>query len=238
MNKHNQNQYNQLSKEFSERDYSGSRYLIYREVPKILTKLALKTSLILDIGCGAGRSTRFLKEQGYNPLGIDINYNLLKLAKDKDKEGTYIFVKDEWPFRDNLFDVAYCQLVLLELPSKAEIFSLFLSVKRILSDNGALIIVTATPESSSPGEWLSISTNFKENALFPKSGDKVRKLLLPENILLTDHHWEESDIAEIGNSAGLKLTKSVRFMARSTDPYIWKDEITTPPYMAYILNKI
>lgn len=237
MNNFNQNQYNQLSKEFATRDFSGSRYLIYREVPKILSTLQLKTSLVLDIGCGTGRSTRYLRDLGYNPIGIDINYTLLKLAKEKDKEGSYVLTKKAWPFRDNLFDLAYCQLVLLELPSKAEILSLFLSTKRILSEKGTLVIVTATPESSSPGEWLSISTTFKENMPYPKSGEKVKKLLIPENISLIDHHWDESDITEIAHLADLKLKTSLKFRTQKNDPYEWKDEIHTPPYMAYILTR-
>lgn len=238
MNNFNQNQYCKLAEEFSTRDFSGSRYLIYREIPKLLNDLQLNKPLALDIGCGAGRSTRFLKDLGYDAIGIDINYSLLSLAKNADKDGIYILTDKEWPFPSNYFELAYCQLVLPELSSKEEIRSLLISSNKVISNNGSLILVTSSPEASRPGEWISISTSFEENSLKPKSGDKVRKLLLPENILLLDYHWEESDIAEIARVSGFELTKSVKFRALETDPYKWKDELKTPPYMAYILRKV
>jgi len=40
-----------------------------------------KTSSILDVGCGSGKATKLFGQKGYNILGIDISYELIKIAK-------------------------------------------------------------------------------------------------------------------------------------------------------------
>ena len=40
----------------------------------------------LDYGCGAGRSSRFLKKLGYGVTGVDISSSLLDVASQKDSD--------------------------------------------------------------------------------------------------------------------------------------------------------
>jgi len=48
----------------------------------------------LDFGCGAGRSTRFLKKLNFDSVGIDISSSMIRAAKNADPHGDYRLVRD------------------------------------------------------------------------------------------------------------------------------------------------
>lgn len=48
----------------------------------------------LDFGCGAGRSTRFLKRLGFDAIGIDVSSQMIELARGADPDGRYQLVGD------------------------------------------------------------------------------------------------------------------------------------------------
>ncbi|HIP90153.1 MAG TPA: class I SAM-dependent methyltransferase [Candidatus Nanopusillus sp.] len=49
-------------------------------------KLKTKYKKILDIPCGVGRYHRYLRNHGFEVYGVDINENLIKIAKDQNKD--------------------------------------------------------------------------------------------------------------------------------------------------------
>jgi len=62
-----------------------------------------KDSIILDVGCGSGISTRFWN---CNRTGIDLSKELIKIAEKKDKLGTYTVESAEnISFKERTFDV-------------------------------------------------------------------------------------------------------------------------------------
>ncbi len=61
------------------------------------------SDVLLDVGCGSGISTRFWQCKTF---GIDPSEELIKIAKQKDKEGDYIIASAEkLPFPDKSFDI-------------------------------------------------------------------------------------------------------------------------------------
>jgi SAM-dependent methyltransferase len=51
-----------------------------RILSKILKLINLPIDAkIIDVGCGYGRILRFLKENGYNPIGVDVNEDIIKI---------------------------------------------------------------------------------------------------------------------------------------------------------------
>jgi ubiquinone/menaquinone biosynthesis C-methylase UbiE len=73
-------------------EFPGTYYLAYRDLPKILRTHA-KGIEALDFGCGTGRSTRFLKDQGFCPIGVDISAQMIEKARTLDPQGDYRLIK-------------------------------------------------------------------------------------------------------------------------------------------------
>ncbi len=53
-------------------EFPGTYYLAFRDLPPIIAE-HVRGRTALDFGCGAGRSTRFLKGLGFDAIGVDIS---------------------------------------------------------------------------------------------------------------------------------------------------------------------
>ena len=100
-------------------------YLVTRELPAILSKY--NVSSILDLGCGAGLSTRFLKKLGYECIGVDSSDDMLTLAKQNDPTGIYkkSISPTLLPFDSESFEMAVSVFVLFEIATMDLMISLF-----------------------------------------------------------------------------------------------------------------
>jgi len=107
-----------------------------------------KDSTILDIGCATGDLSIFLSKQSKNVTGIDLDADMIEIAKQKlikEKISNVDFntgdmEKLDISYKPNSFDLVFCMgntLVHLDTISKIETF--FLKVKNILKDNGLFI---------------------------------------------------------------------------------------------------
>jgi SAM-dependent methyltransferase len=82
----------------------------------------------LDLGCGAGRSTRFLKQLGFNAIGIDISSRMIQLAKNADPNGEYRLAENG---EFSAFESASFDLVLSAFTFAVPIAMDFSKVRRI-----------------------------------------------------------------------------------------------------------
>jgi len=78
---------------YAELEFPRTYYLAYRDLPTIIGK-HVGGRKALDFGCGAGRSTRFLRELGFDVVGVDISEPMLAQARDRDRQGDYRLVSD------------------------------------------------------------------------------------------------------------------------------------------------
>ncbi|HJQ66323.1 MAG TPA: class I SAM-dependent methyltransferase, partial [Gemmatimonadales bacterium] len=74
-------------------EFPGTYYLAFRDLPAILTS-HVRGTRALDFGCGAGRSTRFLRGLGFDVVGVDIAAHMLERARERDPQGDYRLVAD------------------------------------------------------------------------------------------------------------------------------------------------
>ncbi len=84
----------QLYKRFAEyydKIYSKKEYdKEVNFIDSILKKPKLKGKKILDVACGTGKHTKLLKAKGYSVTGVDINPEMLKIARNKAKGVKFI----------------------------------------------------------------------------------------------------------------------------------------------------
>lgn len=114
-----------------------------KEIIDKFISLLKSNSKILDIGCGTGYITNYLKENNLSPIGIDISKEMLKVAKSnypsvhfKECSASDIDVE----FNENEFDGIMAFYVLFYIP-KVELQKVLVKIKKILKPNAPLILV-------------------------------------------------------------------------------------------------
>jgi SAM-dependent methyltransferase len=199
----------------------------------------LKGMHVLDLGCGSGRSTRFLWELGNTAVGIDTNETMINAAIEQDTDGTYLHVNknESLPFGDKTFDAMFSSWMILEMGSGDDIVRLLKECNRLLKPNSIAIIITNTPEFYQ-GKWLSCNVDHPQNKPPLRSGQQVRVTLLPEEIELYDYFWSDADYQGFFHEAGFLLVSTHHPLGRHGDPYPWMDELRVAPYVIYVLQTV
>ena len=103
-----------------------------------------KNKRILEVGCGTGRFTIEIANQGSIIAGLDPSIPMLKKVKEKAKDVATVGIIDltngsgyELPFKDSTFDGCVCINVINHLPNYDEMFK---EVYRVLKPNGFFIM--------------------------------------------------------------------------------------------------
>lgn len=100
-----------------------------------LTKYLERGCRVLDLGCGSGRDSFFLAENGYRVWGIDISQVAIEKACKNSKSKKIDFrvaSAEELDFEDNFFDAVYSGWVLQSVPLQKAASE----IKRVLKPGG------------------------------------------------------------------------------------------------------
>jgi len=201
---------------------------------KLIYKYIKKGSKILDLGCGAGRTTAILHND-YNVIGIDISKNLIDEGRKKFPSlDLRVMNASSLKFKNNSFDAAlfsfngldYIFLVKKRLETLREI-------RRVLKKNGVFILSSHNP--SLPLNIRAVKTllaNLLNGRLFSRywvSRHKFGKLIFytdtPKNQIKAVEK-QGFKFMEL-SSKGKMLNAKSRFLIRLLDPW---------PY--YVFRKI
>lgn len=101
-------------------------------------------SKVLDVGCGSGRDLADLLSKGYDAYGVEPCSEMTELITSIPRERicTAALPKLEIPW--NAFDGLLCSAVLMHVPQE-ELFDAAYALKRLLRENGRLLISISTP---------------------------------------------------------------------------------------------
>jgi len=220
-------------------EFPGTYYLAYRDLPEIISE-HVTGHKALDFGCGAGRSTRFLKSLGFNTVGIDISRNMIERAREFDSAGDYRLIDegDFTSFTSARFDLILSAFAFDNIPDVQKRCGLLRSLGSLLNARGRMIVLGSTSEIYLH-EWLSFTTkDFPENR-GAKSGELVRIVMkdVEDSRPVADVLWFHHDYMELFGSAELNLVAHYRPLGRPDEPFAWLSETATAPWIIYVLAR-
>lgn len=190
----------------------------------------------IDYGCGAGKSSLYLKSLGFNVMGVDANKDMIESAKDKDPCGNYDHITSaKILVKDSSFDLAFSSWVLMEVASKKELLNIAKEIERILRPGGVFILILCN-ESTYNSDWLTQNTEFPENKNL-ESGSVVKILFKDIDLTISDYYWTERDYSEMLDKAGLKLLEIYMPLGKKDDGYDWINEDKRSSCSIYIASK-
>lgn len=227
------------AKAYATLEFPGTYYLAYRDLPAIIAQHVTGREA-LDFGCGAGRSTRFLKKLGFNAIGIDISSSMIDLATNVDPSGIYQLVDegDFSSFEPDRFDLILSAFAFDNIPDVEKRCELLRGLRRLLNANGRIILLGSTPDIYTH-EWASFTTKeFPENC-HAKSGDAVRIVMkdVVDGRPVVDIVWFHEDYVNLFATSELDLVAHHKPLGREDEPYEWLTETEIAPWVIYVLGK-
>ena len=219
-------------------DFPGTYSLAYRDLPAIIGQHVRGGRRAVDFGCGTGRSTRFLRELGFNVVGVDIAEPMLARARERDPRGDYRLIGDGdlGSLEADAYDLVLSAFTFDNIPTMEKKVTLLQGLKRLLRPDGRIVNLVSSPEIY-VNEWASFSTkDFPENRT-ARCGDKVSIVMLDveDRRPVEDILWTDEGYLDVYERAGLRPIGVNRPLGSPGEPYPWVSETRTAPWVIYVL---
>lgn len=138
----------------------------------------MRGSLVLDVGCGAGRFLDVASTTGATVVGVDLS-NAIDAAKDNlgDRDNIHFIQASiyELPFRDETFDLCYCIGVIQHTPDPEKSL---VSIARMVKPTGQLAVTIYSRKA-----WTKLYAKYWLRPL-AKRIDKKRLLRIIERLMI------------------------------------------------------
>lgn len=222
---------------YAELDYPGTYYLAFRDLPMLVHK-HVGGIRALDFGCGAGRSSRFLRNLGFQVIGVDVSQAMLEQARNRDPRGDYRWIGEGGlaGLDAGTFDLILAAFTFDNVPDPQKISALT-QLRRLLVPGGRLLVVVSSA-AIYLHEWASFSTrDFPENRT-ARDGDFVRIVMLdvPDRRPVVDVLCSETHYRELFGAVGLSVVDACSPLANVAESAAWVSETTISPWMIYVLG--
>jgi SAM-dependent methyltransferase len=218
--------------------FPNTYFLAYRDLPAIIRAHAPGLRA-LDFGCGAGRSTRFLRALGFRVTGVDIAPEMLERARRADPDGDYRPVADGdvGMLERGAYHLVLSAFTFDNIPTLERKVVLLSGLRDRLAAGGRIVSVVSSPDIYL-NEWASFSTkDFPGNRL-ARDGDVVCTVMLDvedrrpvEDVLCTDACYRDAYAR-----AALEVLDVHRPLGRPDEPYAWVSETRIAPWVIYVLG--
>jgi SAM-dependent methyltransferase len=228
------------ARSYADLEFPGTYHVAFRDLPNIIGA-PVRDGAALDFGCGAGRSTRFLRELGFGSvIGVDISEAMLELARKRDRGGDYRRVPDGdlSSLQRGSFDLILCAFPFDNIAEREHKVGLFAELGELLRAGGRLVNIVSSRELYL-NEWASFSCrDFPENRS-AQPGDVVRLIMLDvdDRRPVEDILWPDPQYREVYDEAGLRLVETHRPLGLDSEPYEWVSETRVPPWIIYVLQR-
>jgi SAM-dependent methyltransferase len=223
---------------YSKLEFANTYYLAFRDLPEIF-RVHVRGTTALDFGCGTGRSTRFLRGQGFEPVGVDIAAEMVAKAREIDPRGDYRLIPgdDMSGLPVEGYSLIQAAFTFDNIPGMETKVRLFRGLRTLLRPDGILVNIVSAPEIYL-NEWASFSTkDFPENRN-ARPGDpvKITTTDFEHRSPAVDILWPHESYLEVYASAGLELVEMYQPLAKGDEPYRWVSEARIAPWVIYVLS--
>lgn len=229
---------NEYASAYAKLEFANTYHIAYRDLPDLFGR-HVGGRRALDFGCGAGRSTRFLRRLGFEVTGIDISEDMLRQARSLDPTGDYRLVREDG--LSNLgrggFDLALSMFTFDNVPTGERKTALFRGLRELLAPRGKIVSVVSSPELYA-NEWASFSTKDFPGNRSARCGDPVWTVItdIEDRRPCADVFWPDADYREVYRRAGLAVVEVLRPLATGDEPYPWVNETRIAPWVVYALE--
>ena len=225
---------------YAKLQFPGTYYLAFRDIPGIIRE-SVNGKTAMDFGCGAGRSTRFLRDLGFDVVGVDISEDMLRKARESDPDGDYRLVGegDLRSFHDDTYDLVLSAFTFDNIPTMEKKVGIFRELARVLSPRGVIVNLVSSPDIYTH-EWASFTTkDFPENRR-ARTGDKVKIIMtdVEDRRPVEDIIWMDDAYREVYARAGLRAVKTLKPLGKESEPYPWVSETQIAPWVIYVLQPL
>jgi trans-aconitate methyltransferase len=223
---------------YSRLEFPGTYFLAYRDLPEVLDRQVAGRKAV-DFGCGAGRSTRFLRRLGFEVVGVDVSADMIAKAREIDPEGDYRLVEPGalTGLAEGAWDVVLSAFTFDNIPQGEKALH-FRRLAPLLAPRGRVVSLVSTPEIYTH-EWASFSTrDFPENRQ-ARSGDVVRIVMtdVTDRRPVEDVVCSKAGYVEIYREAGLEVVESLEPLGREDEPVAWVNETSVAPWRIDVLKR-
>lgn len=222
---------------YADLEFPGTYHLAFRDLPVLLRKHVCGARA-LDFGCGAGRSTRFLRDLAFDVIGVDVSGLMLDQARGRDPDGDYRLVADGSlaGFGTGTLDLILAAFTFDNIPTEQKTSALR-ELRRLLAPGGRLVVVVSSP-AIYWHEWASFSTRDFPGNRGARDGDSVRIVMLdvPDRRPVVDVMCSDAHYRELFEAVGLRVVDAVRPLATGAESVRWVSETTIPPWTIYVLG--
>lgn len=106
-----------------------------------LNKYCKSGETVLDLGCGGGKFTAWIKEAGFEATGMDISKTAVAMAQREYPDGNFKTLNTDGsiPAEDQTFGAVWCSEVIEHI---LEVDNFLKEVKRVMKPGGILILTT------------------------------------------------------------------------------------------------
>lgn len=214
--------------------------IAYASVEKCLAKYCGDVKFALDFGCGAGRSTRFLRRFGIaDVLGVDTSEKMLAQASKVELAGTRYQIVDEYslPFDDNAFDLGFSGIVFPEFSSDEAVVKSIKELARVTKHSGTVIILTcdmAAYVTSADGFECLLGADRIQRLT---DGDPIPTRVVSTGEIFNDYYWSDDFFRASFKTAGLQTIEFIRPVASAEQREACRNLSDKSCYVIYVCKK-
>jgi SAM-dependent methyltransferase len=229
----------QRAETYAKLEFPGTYYLAYRDLPQTIARHTTGRRAV-DFGCGAGRSSRFLKALGFEVIGVDVAADMIRIARERDPGGDYRLIRDGdfGELEGGAYDLVMSAFTFDSVAGMDAKVRILRGLRRLLSPEGCIVSVVSAPEIY-VNEWASFSTKAYPENRQAKSGDRVRIIITAteDPRPVEDIVWSDEAYREAYKAAGLFAVETLKPLAREGEPYEWVNETRIAPWVIYVLKR-